>query len=1274
MQFIPNGPDIPEELLRAHEEGRVVFFCGAGISYPAGLPGFQGLVDDIYVNAGTTLKPIEQVAYDRGQFDATLDLLERRLPGQRTPVRQALMRALKPNLRRKGATDTHAALLRLARDRAGRTRLVTTNFDRVFDAAAKRTGQPFQSYSAPMLPIPKNSRWDGLVYLHGELPLTLDETALNRLVVTSGDFGLAYLTERWAARFVSELFRNYIVCFVGYSINDPVLRYMMDALAADRMLGEVTPQAWALGDCQPGQEADKTVEWEAKGVSPILYEVPSGTHDHSALHATLQVWADTYRDGITGKERIVISHALAKPTASTRQDDFVGRMLWALSDESGLPAKQFADFNPAPSLDWLLHAFADPRYRHGDLNRYGVPPHAQEDTKLKFSLVNRPSPYQLAPNMLLVALSNPASRWDPVMFQLARWLIRHLNDPRLIIWIAEQGGQIHEQWPGMIEDRLSQLARLEQEGLDSELNDIRNDSPNAVPSVLMRKLWRVLLTGRVKSSWMAPDLYRWQHRLSRDGISPTLRMELRELLAPRVLLKKALLADRPQGDTPVASVRQLVDWEIVLASEHVHSFFKELQGPHWTAALPTLLDDLQLLLTDALDLFAELGEADRFDDRSSWDLPSISEHWQNRGFHDWVVLVELLRDAWLAINAVDEQRAAKIAEAWFDKQYPTYKRLALFAATQNSLITPEQWHQWLLLEERWWLWTLDCRREVLRLMVLKGAQLSGQSQQSLERAILLGPPRAMYRDDLEPERWEALAARQTWLYLAKLAASGLPLTAEAAATLEQISITHPQWRLATNERDEFSHWMSGSGDPDYEDDRHLDIAPHKRSELVAWLQLPPPQDAFLQEDTWREVVKKHLLNAVYALRDLAQKGIWPATRWREALQAWSEPGRVLRSWRYAAPVLLSMPEPVLAEIAHSLTYWLKTVARSLKAPSDTLMELCRKILQLPLSVGTGITENGQPLRDPIGEAINHPIGHVTEALLEAWLAGKPNDNALLPTEISEIFTRVCDTQVLRYRHARVILGSRLIVLYRVDSEWTTEHLLPLFDWSTHPGEAQVVWQGFLWSPRLYRPLLLAFKAQFLATAHHYDKLGEHAQQFAGFITYAALGPIEGYTWQEFREAIAALPPRGLQESAQALAQALEGAAEQREEYWRNRIQPFWQQVWPKNRDSVTPRIVDSLVRMSIAAGKEFPAAFSAIRDWLLPLEHSNYIVHVLETSGLCTQYPLEALNLLARIIDEKRWVPRELGQCLQAIALSSPALAHDPYYRRLMDCVRRSGN
>ncbi|MGH8078107.1 MAG: SIR2 family protein [Lysobacter sp.] len=270
MQFSTNGPDIPDALLQAHEDGRVVFFCGAGISYPAGLPGFRGLVDAIYQLNGTTRSEIENEAYKAERYDATLDLLEHRLPGQRLAMRRALAEALKPKLRRKGAKDTHAALLRLARDRDGALRLVTTNFDRIFHAAAKRSGVAFQAHAAPMLPIPKNSRWNGLVYLHGLLPEKPDDTAFNRLVVTSGDFGLAYLTERWAARFVTEMFRNYVVCFVGYSINDPVLRYMMDALAADRMLGEATPQGMRPRRLRAGAGSKQDRRMGSKGCQADL--------------------------------------------------------------------------------------------------------------------------------------------------------------------------------------------------------------------------------------------------------------------------------------------------------------------------------------------------------------------------------------------------------------------------------------------------------------------------------------------------------------------------------------------------------------------------------------------------------------------------------------------------------------------------------------------------------------------------------------------------------------------------------------------------------------------------------------------------------------------------------------------------------------------------------------------------------------------------------------------------------------------------------------------
>lgn len=204
-----------------------------------------------------------------------------------------------------------------------------------------------------------------------------------------------------------------------------------------------------------------------------------------------------------------------------------------------------------------------------------------------------------------------------------------------------------------------------------------------------------------------------------------------------------------------------------------------------------------------------------------------------------------------------------------------------------------------------------------------------------------------------------------------------------------------------------------------------------------------------------------------------------------------------------------------------------------------------------------------------------------------------------------------------------------------------------------------MWEGFLWSPRLYQPLLTAFKSQFIESANHYDDLGEHRQQFATLLTYAALGPTEGYTVEEFRAAIGALPQEGLEVCAQALYQALEGTADQSEDYWKNRTQPFWQQIWPKSRDLATPRISESLTRMVISARGEFPAALKAVQDWLHPIAHSHYVVHLLHESGICSRYPADALGLLNTVIADQQWSPLELGQCLDQIVQAATQLGQD---------------
>jgi hypothetical protein len=297
------------------------------------------------------------------------------------------------------------------------------------------------------------------------------------------------------------------------------------------------------------------------------------------------------------------------------------------------------------------------------------------------------------------------------------------------------------------------------------------------------------------------------------------------------------------------------------------------------------------------------------------------------------------------------------------------------------------------------------------------------------------------------------------------------------------------WKLASDERDEFSTWMSGTGDPDFEARRDVEIAPSKRKELAQWLKKPADEQRPFHEDTWRTVCQRHMLNAIYALCDLSSDDMWPIERWREALQVWTDKKNVARSWRYAAQLVQAMPDAVVRELAHSLTWWIKAVSGVLKQDEDILLAICRRVSALPLEADSTIRDgDGRPLSEPVTEAINHPIGRVAEALLNLWSQRRPSDGDRLPIEMEPLFTQLCDAQIPWFVHGRVLLASRAIALFRVDREWATQHLLPLFDWSNQL-EAKAAWGGFLWSPRLYQPLLFALKLPFLECATHFDDLG-----------------------------------------------------------------------------------------------------------------------------------------------------------------------------------------
>jgi len=1230
MQFVKDGPEIPERLLQAHEEGQVVFFCGAGISYPAGLPGFGDLVDKLYKELGATPGPLEEVALKSKQYDTAIGLLENSVVGNRFAIRTAIAKILTPKKRVRNATATHEALLTLSRNADGRIRLITTNFDRLFCRVIARQKLAIPHFCAPLLPVPKK-RWDGLVYLHGLLPSKITAEELDRLIVSSGDFGLAYLTERWAARFVSELFRSYTVCFVGYSIDDPVLRYMMDALAADRLLGESPPEAYAFGSYKVGQEIEAESQWRAKNVTPILYREEKG---HPLLHGTLRAWADTYRDGVRGQEAIVARYAATRPLGSTKQDNFVGRMIWALSHPSGLPAKRFADFNPLPHIDWL-EAFATNRFKQHDLPRFKVSAENEVDDKLSFSLINRPCRYSLAPWMRLVS---PAfaydGNFDAVMQHIARWLVRHLDDPRLLLWVATNGSRLHTNLANMIVDALAQRSQSS-----------------------LKPFWQVVLSGRLKDPSLHGDLFTWGRRLANEGLTSSLRRQLRDILAPRIKLTNAPYYYEENEVEPNNEARG-INWELVLEADHVHSLLKNIaKGDAWQNALPLLLNDATELLLEALELLQDLGKANEDEDNSFWQQPSIKQHPQNLFYRDWTALIDLARDAWLATANQEPARAVREVYRWSEFRFPLFQRLVFFAAAEKQqLFSVEETLGWLLARSHYWLWSIQTQRETMQLISALAPRMDKKQCERLEAAILKGPPDT----DAYYERQESWVTREVWRRLLLLKNSGVRLSKQGLERIKSILSENPQWRNL-EEKDEFPIWVSDGIS------RKLHSVPVLGPDLERWLLENPHADEFNRTDDWRDRCRNDYIHCAEALISLASRDHWPTDRWKQALQVWSEDQLAASSWRDFSDLLSKAPARVINSLQAPIGWWLKACAKHVANDDDVFFILVQRILK-------SVPEQPDDQHgDSITAAINHPVGYVTEACLTWWYGQGLEDGQCLQGKILEIFSLLTDRTFTVFRHGRLLLCAHVITLFRVDPCWTTLHILPLFDWIDE-AQARFAWSGFLWSPRPYWPLLAVIKAPFLETAAHYAALDDLREQYVGLLTYAALEGNGTFSQQELAATFLRLPPEALENAALNIADAIESAGDKRAEYWKNRAKPFFQRVWPKLQKFRTTHMSANLARLIVCCGDAFPDSIATLAGWLQPTEHADFAIHTLNESGLCERFSDEALMLLSLVFSSQPiWSAQDTRACLNKITAAKPALMEDLRYVKIDTVLRGVG-
>lgn len=336
----PGLAAIPERLLLAHARGDVLIIAGAGVSRPSSLPDFRGLVLEVYRSLDPAVHGIlttipsgacnqwepnlsslnnQQAAEVRrfvsGDYDVVLGLLERRIDGRSTghsKMRGSVVDILQRNSPEPG--NMHRILLKLA-DRGGSTTIVTTNFDLLFEDASTRSGHRCESYSLGGIPRPgRSAEFAGVLHIHGALERKKDRAA--NLVLSDQDFGEYYLRRRVVPDLIYDAARLFHIVLIGYSANDPPMRYLLNAVAADGARFKDLKERFTFVGTST---LDPIVleDWRGRGITPIPYHT---INHHSVLLDTLKRWATL--SAINGKSELVdaeIKKIVKKPRSNASE-------------------------------------------------------------------------------------------------------------------------------------------------------------------------------------------------------------------------------------------------------------------------------------------------------------------------------------------------------------------------------------------------------------------------------------------------------------------------------------------------------------------------------------------------------------------------------------------------------------------------------------------------------------------------------------------------------------------------------------------------------------------------------------------------------------------------------------------------------------------------------------------------------------------------------------------------------------------------------------------
>ena len=250
MRFHPDGPSIPDILLHRCDAGRVVFLCGAGVSVPSGMPNFVDLTQYVIELFDPPTDSAIMAAFrpwlvDQSAANVPLDQIFNLLHLEygKDEVNALVTERLSVPLESKDFGREHGLIKRISSSQRGVPQIVTTNFDRLFEVGQE--GEHLVRHVPPAFPdLNFGLKIEGVTYLHGRLVEATSES--HPYVLSSADFGRAYLSEGWATKFIRHLLERYTVVLVGYQAEDAPIKYLLQGLNHD---GQYDRSSSTLSDC-----------------------------------------------------------------------------------------------------------------------------------------------------------------------------------------------------------------------------------------------------------------------------------------------------------------------------------------------------------------------------------------------------------------------------------------------------------------------------------------------------------------------------------------------------------------------------------------------------------------------------------------------------------------------------------------------------------------------------------------------------------------------------------------------------------------------------------------------------------------------------------------------------------------------------------------------------------------------------------------------------------------------------------------------------------------